>query len=154
MLEDLVITGCVCVCVCVCVCARARVLSCSAVSDSLWPHGLWPTRLLCLWGFSKQEYWSRLPCPPPRDHPNPGIELRSPALQVDSLPSEPPEKPKNTGLVAYPFSRGSSGPRNQTGISCIAGRFFTSWATREAPSQGRCPFLIFHLKLWYRLVYI
>ena len=50
-----------------------------------------------------------MPCPPPRDHPNPGIELRSPALQVDSLPSEPPEKPKNTGLVAYPFSRGSQG---------------------------------------------
>ena len=34
--------------------------------------------------------------------------------------------------VAYPFSRGSSGPRNWTGVSCIAGRFFTSWATREA----------------------
>ena len=34
--------------------------------------------------------------------------------------------------VAYPFSRGSSRPRNQTGISCTAGRFFTSWATREA----------------------
>ena len=30
--------------------------------------------------------------------------------------------------VAYPFSRGSSPPRNQTGVSCIAGRFFTSWA--------------------------
>ena len=35
--------------------------------------------------------------------------------------------------VAYPFSRGSSKPRNWTGISCIAGGFFTSWATREAP---------------------
>ena len=33
-----------------------------------------------------------------RDLPNPGIEPRSPALQVDSLPSEPPEKPKNTGV--------------------------------------------------------
>ena len=37
-----------------------------------------------------QEYWNRLPYPPPRDLLNPGIELRSPALQVDSLPSEPP----------------------------------------------------------------
>ena len=36
--------------------------------------------------------------------------------------------------VAYPFSRGFSQPRNQTGVSCIAGGFFTSWATREAPS--------------------
>ena len=32
--------------------------------------------------------------------------------------------------VAFPFSRGSSQPRNQTGVSCIAGRFFTVWATR------------------------
>jgi len=34
-----------------------------------------------------------LPCPPPRDLPNPGIKHRSPALQVDSLPYEPPGKP-------------------------------------------------------------
>ena len=34
--------------------------------------------------------------------------------------------------VAYPFSNGSSQPRNQTGVSCTAGRFLTSWATREA----------------------
>ena len=48
--------------------------------------------------FSRQEYWSGLPCPPPGDLPNPGIKLQSPALQVDSLPTEPPEKPKNTGV--------------------------------------------------------
>ena len=34
--------------------------------------------------------------------------------------------------VAFPFSRGSSWPRNYTGVSCTADRFFTSWATREA----------------------
>ena len=34
--------------------------------------------------------------------------------------------------VAFPFSRGSSQPRDQTQVSCITGRFFTSWATREA----------------------
>ena len=38
------------------------------------------------------------PCPPPGDLPNLGIELRSPALQADSLPSEPPGKPRNTGV--------------------------------------------------------
>ena len=38
--------------------------------------------------FSCQEYWSGLPCPPPGDRPDPGIEPRSPALQADSLPSE------------------------------------------------------------------
>ena len=36
-------------------------------------------------GFPRQEYWSGLPCPPPGDLPNPGIEPRSPALQADSL---------------------------------------------------------------------
>ena len=34
--------------------------------------------------------------------------------------------------IAFSFSRGSSQPRDQTQVSCIAGRFFTSWATREA----------------------
>ena len=39
-------------------------------------------------GFSRQEYWSGLPFPSPGDLPNPGIKLRSPALQTDSLLSE------------------------------------------------------------------
>ena len=69
------------------------VLSCSVVSNSLRPHGLQFARLLCPWGFSRQEYWSGLPCPPPGDLPNPGIQPRSLALQVVSLPSEPPGKP-------------------------------------------------------------
>ena len=43
--------------------------------------------------FSSQEYWSGLPCSPPGDLPDPGIEPASPALQADSLPSEPPGKP-------------------------------------------------------------
>ncbi|KAF4018722.1 hypothetical protein G4228_010280 [Cervus hanglu yarkandensis] len=44
-------------------------------------------------GFSRQEYWSGLPCPPPGDLPDPGIEPRSPALQAESSLSEPPGKP-------------------------------------------------------------
>ena len=43
--------------------------------------------------FSKQGYWSGLSCPPPGDLLNPGIEPTSPALQADSLPSEPLGKP-------------------------------------------------------------
>ena len=39
-------------------------------------------------GFSRQEYWSRLPFPSPGDLPNPGIEPGSPALKADSLPTE------------------------------------------------------------------
>ena len=38
--------------------------------------------------FSRQEYWSGLPFPSPGDLPDPGIKPGSPALQVDSLPSE------------------------------------------------------------------
>ena len=41
-------------------------------------------------GFSRQEYWSELPCPPPGDLSNQGNEPMSPVLQVESLPSEPP----------------------------------------------------------------
>ena len=43
-------------------------------------------------GFSRPEYWSGLPFPSPGDLPNPGIEPGSPALQADTLPSEPPGK--------------------------------------------------------------
>ena len=48
--------------------------------------------------FSRPECWSGYPFPSPGYLPNPGIEPRSPALQVDSLPAEPPGKPKNTGM--------------------------------------------------------
>ena len=43
--------------------------------------------------FSRQEYWSGLPFPSPGDIPDPGMEPRSPALQADALPSEPPLSP-------------------------------------------------------------
>ena len=47
-------------------------------------------------GFSRQEYWGGLPCPPPGDLPDPGIKPASPvalALEADSLPLAPPGKP-------------------------------------------------------------
>ena len=44
--------------------------------------------------------------------------------------------PRILEWVAYPFSRGSSWPRNQTRIFCTAGTFFTSWGTREARMQS------------------
>ena len=43
-------------------------------------------------GFSRQEYWSGLPFPSPEDLSDSGIEPRSPSLQADALPSEPPGK--------------------------------------------------------------
>ena len=63
-------------------------------------------------GFFRREYLSGLPCPPPGDFPNPGIKLRSPTLWMDSLPSEPPGKPKNTGVGSLFLSRGTSQSRN------------------------------------------
>ena len=50
-------------------------------------------------GFSRQEYWSGLPFPSPGDVPDPGIEPRSPALQADTLTSEPPGKPVKSSPV-------------------------------------------------------
>ena len=47
----------------------------------------------------QQEYWSGLPCPSPGELPNPGIKSGSPALQADSLPSEPPRKPYKYNYV-------------------------------------------------------
>ena len=61
-------------------------------------------------GFSRQEYWNGLSFPSPGDLPNPGIKPESPALQTDSLPSEPPGKP-NTNKLAH-----NSSTLKQTGI--------------------------------------
>ena len=61
---------------------------CSVMSDSLQPHGLWPARLLCPLGSPDKNTGAGLPCPPPVDLPNPGIEPTSPtpsALQEGSL---------------------------------------------------------------------
>ena len=46
----------------------------SVMTDSLWPHGLQPTRLLCPWDSPGQGYWSGLPVPSPEDLLDPGIE--------------------------------------------------------------------------------
>ena len=51
-------------------------------------------------GFFRQEYWSGQPFPSPGDLPNPGFDPWSPALQVDSLQSEPPGKPRDNGREA------------------------------------------------------
>ena len=64
------------------------------MSDSLRPMDYCPPGTLYPWGFCRQEYWNGLPCPPPGDLPNPGIEPRSTPLQVDSLPSELLGKPQ------------------------------------------------------------
>ena len=162
-------------------------VSCSVVSNPLRPHGRYSLPGYLSMGFPRQEHRSGLLFPSPWYLPNPGIELGSPALQADSLPSESPEKMLramfNTTLyiyiyacvsiclyltnlcstleakvkvkvqisqscptlcdpvgytvhgilqarilewVAFPFSRGSSQPRDQIQVSHITGGFFTS----------------------------
>ena len=56
-----------------------------------------PWTIQCM-EFSRPEYWSGEPFPSLGGLPNPGIQPRSPALQADSSPAEPQEKPKNTGV--------------------------------------------------------
>ena len=73
-------------CVCVCVCES---LSCVRLFAIPWTIAHQDPLSM---GFSRQEYWSGLPFPSPRDLLDPGMEPGSPALQVDSLPSEPPGK--------------------------------------------------------------
>ena len=66
-----------------------KVLVTQVVSNSVTPWTVAHQAPLSM-GFSREEYWNGLPCAPPGDLPYPGIERRSPALQADSSPSEPP----------------------------------------------------------------
>ena len=107
-------------------------LSHSVVFDSFQPHGLWPVKLLCPWGFSRKN--TRVGCHAflqgifPTQGLKPGLlHCRQILYHLRHQGS-----PRILDWVAYPFSRGSSQPRNWTRVSCIAGGFFTSWATREA----------------------
>ena len=64
-----------------CACVLSR-FSRVQLSATLWTEALWAPLSV---GFSRQECWRGLPCPPPGDRPDPGMEPRSPALQADSL---------------------------------------------------------------------
>ena len=89
-------------------------------------------------GFSRQEYWRGLPCPSPGDLPDPGIKSRSPVVQVDSLPSEPPGKPQQgektkTGqfflsqLVTQPWGHSDRAPAMGT-QEAARGLGWADWA--------------------------
>ena len=113
-------------CVCMCVCAQL------CLSGSLWPHGLQPTKCLCPWNSPGQNTGvgslSLLQGIFPTQGSNPGLpHCRLILYQLSHKGS-----PRILEWVAFPFSRGSSLPRDQTRVSCIAGGFFTSWATNEA----------------------
>ena len=88
----------------------------SVVSNSLWPP--WTTQYM---EFFRLEYCSGIF---PTQGSNPGLpHCRQILCQLSHKRS-----PRILEWVAYPFSSGSSQPRDRTGVSCIAGRFFTNWA--------------------------
>ena len=85
-----------------------------AHSDSVTPGTIAHQASLSM-GILRQEYRSGLPCPSPGDLPNPGVEPSSPALQADSLLSEPPGKPERLcNIPHYCQERVSCSTRPQT----------------------------------------
>ena len=81
--------------------------------------------------FSRQEYWSGWPFPFLEDLPNPGIALRSPTLQEDSLPCEPPGKPKNTGMGSLSLLQGIF-PAQELNLGLLHCR----WILNQLSHQG------------------
>ena len=119
----------------------------SVVSNSLHPHGFQPSRVHF-----------------PRSSPgkNTGVGRHSPLQEIFPREGSNPDllhckwilyylnyqgSPRILEWVAYPFSGASSQTRNQTRVYCIAGGFFTSWATREAPLSLTLPHLSTGLEL-------
>ena len=100
----------------------------SVLSNSLGPHGLYSP-----WNSPGQNTevgsFSLLQGIFPTQGSNPGL-LHCRKIFFYQLSHK--GSPRILEWVAYPFSRGSSHPRNWTRVSCIAGRFFTNWANREA----------------------
>ena len=121
--------------------------SCSDVSDSLWPH-----RRYNPWNSPGQNTGvsslSLFQGVFPTQGSNPGLpHCRWILYQLSHKGS-----PRILEWVAYPFSRGSSWPRNQTGVSCITGGFSTNWAIREALDKEQVSFYI--MKFHHYMVFI
>ena len=99
-------------------------------------------------GFSRQEYWGRLPFPSPGDLPNPGTEPRSPALRADALTSEPPGKQGFRGLelvdctAAHPPPRGGGAEGPEVDFSPPVRCLSLSGAPRKARRKGAESFLM------------
>ena len=82
-----------------------NVLSHSVMPNSTTPWSIVHQAPLCMGIFQARVLeWGA--CPPSRDLPNLGIESRSPTLQADSFPCEPPGKPKNTGVGSLSLLQG------------------------------------------------
>ena len=97
--------------------------------------------------FSRPEYCRGLPFCSPGHLPNPGIEPRSPALQADSLPADPPGKPKNTGVGSLSLLQRifPTQESNQGLLHCR--RILYQLSYQGNPFLSKCPtFLLFLLQ--------
>ena len=100
--------------------------SCSVVSNSLQHHGLYSP-----WNSSVQNTGVGSLSLLQGIFPTQGLNLGLPPCSWILNQLSHKGSPRRLEWVAYPFSSGSSQPRNWTRVSCIAGRFFTNWAIRE-----------------------
>ena len=82
--------------------------------------------------FSRPECWSGKLFSSPGDLPNPGIKPRSPALQVESLPTKSSGKPKNTRVGSLSLLQGIFLPQELNWGLLHYRRFFYAWATGKA----------------------
>ena len=85
--------------------------------------------------FSRQEYWSGLPCPSPGDLLDPGVEPGSPTLQADSSPSEPLGKPLTTWRSTWKYKAVGGGEweieiRSQGSTGLVTDLYAVDTATR------------------------
>ena len=124
---------------------RLNLLSCAlclVVFNWLQTLGLWPTGVSAV-ELLRQECWSGLPCPTSGTQgSNPGLPHCWRILyRLNHQGSS-----RILEWVAYPFSRGSSQPRNRTRVSCIAGRFFTSWASLYQGNLNLLSYIITYQK--------
>ena len=104
----------------------------SVVSNSLRPHGLYSP-----WNSPGQNTGVGSPSLLQRIFPTRGSIPGLPHCGWILYQLSHQGSPRILEWVAYPFSSWSSQPRNRTGLSCTAGRFFTNWAIREAPGAER-----------------
>ena len=104
----------------------------SLVSDSLRPHGLYSP-----WNSPGQNTGVGSLFLLQGIFPTQGSILGLPRCRRILYQLSHKGSPGILEWVTYPFSSGSSPPRNRTGVSCIAGGFFTNWATREAQHMTR-----------------
>ena len=136
----------------------------SVMPDSL-PHRLYPVRLLCSWGFPgnntgvdshsllqgtfRTQGLNPVSCVADRLF---AVFTQSCLTLCDSMDYIVHRilQARILEWVANTFSRGSSQPRDQTQVSCIAGVFFTKWATREAQSSSSSYLLLMHA-IWNTL---